>query len=81
MEASPKAPKTDLTIKCDDKEILGTGFQSVVLKGSYNGTVAAIKRVVKSAAREEKREENALKILDHLNVIKLYGITEDGTFK
>ena len=81
---SSKILKSELALKFDAErmeDILGTGFQSVVYRGSYKGTPAAIKRVIKSATIEASREEKALRLLDHPNIIKLLGVDQDDHFK
>ena len=66
------------TITFDRNRRLGNGGFGHVLFGVFNGDEVAVKRI-EHHKRCLDREETALKILDHPNVIKLLGImdTED----
>ena len=59
----------------DRKNMLGSGGFGHVLLGTFNGEEVAVKRI-EQHKRCLDREEKALKILNHPNVMKLLG-TED----
>ncbi len=65
-------------ITFDRKTRLGNGGFGNVLLGTFNGEAVAVKRI-EHHMRCLDREEKALKMLDHPNVMKLLGImdTED----
>ena len=68
-----------------DKKALGEGTYGVVFKAKDKDTneVVAIKRISREKIRNYQRflnEINALKTLDHPNVIKLFEIYEDDEF-
>jgi len=65
-------------ITFDRKSRLGSGGFGHVLLGTFNGESVAVKRI-EHHKRCLDREEKALKMLDHPNVMKLLGImdTED----
>ena len=58
-------------IKYEKKKLLGQGGFGQVYLGEYNGTNVAVKRVLVTSAESYLNEEEALKKLDHPNVIKL----------
>jgi serine/threonine protein kinase len=60
---------------------LGEGYFGVVFKGIFNKKPAAIKRIQLIHAASNKQEEEALKRLDHPNVIKLFQIRSDANFR
>ena len=68
-----------------DTKILGEGTYGVVFKAVEKDTreIRAIKRIARETIKNYKRflnEINALKTLDHPNVIKLYEIYEDKEY-
>ncbi|KAK4004994.1 Uncharacterized protein APZ42_016109 [Daphnia magna] len=69
----------------DDNAILGKGTAGFVFRGSFGDDIpVAVKRVKLASMQKEavqKREEEMFASLDHPNVIKLYHIEEDLTFK
>jgi len=72
------AEDESMIILFDRKNILGSGGFGHVLLGTFNGEAVAVKRI-EQHKRCLDREEKALNMLDHPNVMKLLGImdTED----
>ena len=69
-------------IKFDNKEILGLGGYGQVFKGEWNNRLVAVKRINLSKVVGHKQEEEiTLKRLDHPNIIKLFRVESDNTFK
>jgi serine/threonine protein kinase len=69
-------------MELDKNEILGSGGYGVVFAGTYDGNPVAIKRIqFTDDLTELLREEDALKKLNHPNVVKLYSITSNDDFK
>ncbi len=66
---------------CDRQRILGEGGFATVFEGTWGGVKVAVKRILKSNAVTTEQEERALKMLDHINVIKLFHVEEDQDFK
>ncbi len=69
-----------------ENEILGKGSAGFVFRGSFDHDKipVAVKRVQLASMQKEaiqKREEEALKGLDHPNVVKLYHVENDKDFK
>lgn len=71
----------------NDNAILGKGVAGFVFSGSFDDDKipVAVKRVrldsLHSKEAVQKREEDALKGLDHPNVIKLFHSEQDLVFK
>jgi len=68
-----------------DTKVVGEGTYGVVFKGVDNdtGELRAIKRISREKIRNYQRflnEINALKTLDHPNVIKLFEIYQDENY-
>lgn len=63
-----------------ENQILGTGSFATVYKGRYGERDVAVKKVEKRLVNkvESKREEQALSLLAHENVIMLYHVKDDG---
>jgi predicted Ser/Thr protein kinase len=68
-------------LMCDRQKILGKGGFAIVFEGTWGGVKVAVKRILKSDAVTKEQEEKALKMLDHINVIKLFHVEEDQDFK
>lgn len=64
----------------DKSIILGSGAYGYVFQGKCNGQQAAVKRIDQKR-RCGDREEQALKILNHTNVVKLLEIEDDDNFR
>ena len=66
--------------KTDNKIILGQGAYGIVYEDTWNGRKVAVKRI-QLFETTSKREEEALKKLDHPNVVKLFHVDKDKDFK
>jgi hypothetical protein len=62
-------------------KILGKGAFGIVFEGVWCENPVAIKRIALSDIISNERGEEALKKLDHLNVIKLLHVESDSTFR
>ena len=70
------------TVKDLDKnKNLGKGTYGTVCEDVWRGQKVAIKRILLSDIISNERGEEALKKLDHLNVIKLLHVESDSTFR
>jgi serine/threonine-protein kinase/endoribonuclease IRE1 len=65
----------------DDENKLGEGSFGIVFRGFFNKKPAAVKRIAIMHIASNKQEEEALKKLDHPNVIKLFQIKSDANFR
>ncbi len=68
-------------IKVDVDKILGVGGYGKVFHGIWNNTPVAVKRIPLSKIESNQREEEALQMLNHPNVIKLFHTESDDLFK
>ena len=66
-------------IKYNNNEKLGRGSYGTVYLGTFQGTDVAVKRI--PLDQVEKREEDALRRLDHPNVVELFWTEEETDFK
>jgi predicted Ser/Thr protein kinase len=71
----------DSKLTFDRRKVLGKGGFSTVYEGAWGGVKVAVKRFFKGDASSNEQEEKALKMLDHVNVIKLFHVEEDQDFK
>ena len=58
---------------------LGQGGYGSVFPGTFSGFRVAVKRV--ALIDSDDKEENALQLLDHPNVVKLYCVETEREFK
>ena len=65
----------------DRAKVLGVGGFGIVFEGILGETKVAVKRIPIDHAATNEQEENALKILDHINVTKLLHVEKDQDFK
>ena len=65
----------------DKNKILGQGGFGTVFEGVWRGKPVAIKRIQLSDIASSEREEEALKKLDHPNIIKLLHVESDSKFR
>ena len=65
----------------DRAKVLGNGGFGIVFEGILGETKVAVKRIPIDHAATNEQEENALKILDHINVNKLLHVEMDQDFK
>lgn len=70
-------------MKYSRERILGRGAFGTVFLGTLDGVEVAVKRVQLLDLEEgvHTREENAMKLLDHPNVLKLIHVEENEDFK
>lgn len=78
-----KQSKMETKIEVNYREILGTGGFGVVYKGKLGDRDVAVKQVLKKnmSKVEREREEKALNLLAHENVIKLFQAKDEGNFR
>jgi serine/threonine protein kinase len=62
-------------------KILGEGRYGIVFEGVWCKKPVAIKRIQLLHTSSNQREEEALKKLEHPNVIQLFHIENDSTFR
>jgi serine/threonine protein kinase len=65
----------------DREKILGEGGCAIVFEGVWHGKPVAVKRITKNEVTSNEREEDALKTLNHQNVIKLFHVESDKHFR
>lgn len=65
-----------------EPQILGSGINNVY-RGTFDGKTVAIKKVQIARLRsiEGKREERAMKKLNHENIVKLFYVEDQGEFR
>ncbi|XP_046645970.1 serine/threonine-protein kinase/endoribonuclease IRE1-like isoform X2 [Daphnia pulicaria] len=68
-------------IKIDKKQILGQGGYGIVYKGLWGEEAVAVKRIQSANTESNEKEEEALKSLNHPNVIKLLDVEVDKDFR
>ncbi len=68
-------------IKIDKKQILGQGGYGIVYKGLRGKEAVAVKRIQSANTESNEKEEEALKSLNHPNVIKLLDVEIDKDFR
>jgi serine/threonine protein kinase len=67
------------SIELDPRDKLGQGGFGSVFNGKFGGKEVAVKRV--ESIETDEREEDALKKLNHLNVVQLYHVEIHEAFK
>ncbi len=65
----------------DRTKVLGKGAFGIVYEGVWDGNTVAVKRIPMYHAATDEQEEKALKILDHINVNKLFYVQNGEDFK
>jgi serine/threonine protein kinase len=65
----------------DREKILGEGGYAIVFEHKWNGKPVAVKRITTNEVTSNEREEDALKKLNHQNVIKLFHVESDKHFR
>jgi hypothetical protein len=70
-----------LSISIDREKVLGRGYSGIVFKGEWNNKIVAVKRIQIENVENNKGGEEALQILDHSNVVKLYHFESDLDFR
>jgi serine/threonine protein kinase len=63
----------------DTRKVLGSGSFGTVFSGTFCGEHVAVKRI--QIVNLDKREEEAMRKLNHRNVIRLLHTREEGEFK
>lgn len=64
----------------DRNRLLGKGGYGAVFLGMLNGKEVAVKRI-EHHNRSDDKEEKALRILDHPNVIKIFATEDNDDFR
>jgi serine/threonine-protein kinase/endoribonuclease IRE1 len=67
--------------KFDFRNLLGEGSYGKVFLGDWDGVKVAIKRVEISNTQNNGQEEEAMRKLNHPNVIKLFYVESDPVFR
>ena len=70
-----------MLIEFHRQKVLGKGGFATVYEGVWGESKVAVKRFLIGDAASNEQEEKALKMLDHVNVIKLFHVEEDQDFK
>jgi serine/threonine protein kinase len=70
-----------LSISIDREKILGKGGYGIVYEGTWRDIKVAVKRIQIENVENNKGGEEALRKLDHPNVVKLYHVESDDDFK
>jgi serine/threonine-protein kinase/endoribonuclease IRE1 len=65
-------------IKVDFNKILGSGGYGEVFQGEWNNNQVAVKQIPLSKVKSNQREEEALQMLNHSNVVKLFHAESDS---
>jgi serine/threonine-protein kinase/endoribonuclease IRE1 len=65
----------------DRNKNLGEGGCAVVYEGVWHGKPVAVKRIPTNKVASNEREEAALKMLNHQNIIKLFHVESDEDFR
>ncbi len=85
LSPSKKNRKKSGTIKrieYDRSCVLGKGGFAIVFRGTFDGKIVAVKRIQQDMlAKDNQREEEALRRLNHLNIINLLFVEDDEDFK
>ena len=68
------------SIIIDRCKLIGKGIYGIVFEGTWKGKKVAVKRIQIENV-ENNKEEEALKKLDHPNVVKLYHVESDSDFR
>ena len=83
--ATARRQKTTPELVCEENELLGRGSYGKVYKGKYRGQSVAVKKVSRDDLPENKeesqREQEAMRILDHPNILKLLHVEDQKDFK
>lgn len=70
----------DSKITYDRSRLIGKGGFAIVFHGTFNGIPAAVKRI-EHERRCDDKEERALDILNHSNIVKLYTFENNDDFR
>ncbi len=70
----------DPKITYDRSRRIGKGGFAIVFHGMFNGFPVAVKRI-EHERRCDDKEERALEMLNHLNIVKLYTFEETNDFR
>ena len=82
MASCSKRSRTELNIQLDtqSKPLRKSRF-GVYFRGNYNGKEVVIKRVQLVKVLQDQREEEALRQLNHSNILLFHTIETDQHFK
>ena len=82
MASAVRRSRTEFKIVVDDKgKLIGEGTFGVVYPGWWLGVPAAIKRIELVKLKNNNHEEDALRRLNHPNVLSLFDVDQDDNFK
>jgi serine/threonine protein kinase len=70
-----------ISIEFERETVLGKGGYGVAYEGEWNNKRVAVKRIVLAQCENNEREKEALKWLDHPNVVKFYHVESDDDFR
>ncbi len=70
-----------LSISIDREKVLGKGRYGIVNEGTWMNRKVAVKRIQIENVQNNKGGEEALQILDHPNVVKLYHVESNLDFR
>lgn len=70
----------DRKIKYDRIRRIGKGGFAIVFHGTFDGFPVAVKRI-EHERRCDDKEERALGMLDHPNIVKLYSFKDSKNFR
>lgn len=67
-------------IKIPTKQLIGRGGFASVYHGTFRGIPVAVKRI-EHERRCDDKEERALKMLNHTNIVKLHAFEDSEDFR
>ncbi len=71
----------DKIMELDCEKILGEGGYAIVFEDVWDEKPVAVKRIPTNKVASNEREEDALRMLNHQNVIKLFHVESDKNFR
>lgn len=68
-------------IEFEKTDVLGRGGFGVVYRGTYNGEIIAVKRIILENVDPLNREVMLQTQLDHVNVLKILTVEQSSDFR